>query len=118
MLKLNHKKLDVWKISKEFVREIYSLTKNFPEDEKFGMISQMKRAALSVPLNIAEGASRFSKLERKRFYEISRSSLVEVDTQLELSLDLDFVEKEEIIELEKLISRVFGMLSSMIVNTK
>jgi four helix bundle protein len=118
MLKLNHKKLDAWKVSKEMVNEIYLLVNNFPDDEKFGMISQMKRAALSVPLNIAEGASRQTKAERKRFYQISRSSVVEIDTQLELSLGLKFTNTDEIKIVEDLIARVFGMLSKMIIITE
>jgi four helix bundle protein len=118
MLKLNHKKLDAWKVSKEFVKEIYLITKHFPDDEKFGMISQMKRAALSVPFNIAEGASRQTKAERKRFYQISISSLVEVDTQLELALDLSFTDTNQIKNAEQLISRLFAMLSNMIIKTE
>ncbi len=78
-LKLNHQSLDVYTFSKKFVLECYKLTKHFPSDEKFGMISQIRRAGLSVHLNIAEGASRKSEVERKRFYEISRGSIVEID---------------------------------------
>ncbi len=118
MLKLNHKKLDAWKVSKEFVKEVYLLIKNFPDNEKFVLISQMKRASLSVPLNIAEGASRQTRLERKRFYQISRSSLVEVDTQLELAIDLNFTDLNQIKNTEQLISRLFALLSNMIIKTE
>jgi four helix bundle protein len=71
-LTLNHQRLDVYSHSRSFVLECYRLTKSLPADEKFGMISQIRRAALSVHLNIAEGASRQSVTERKRYYEISR----------------------------------------------
>lgn len=82
MLNLNHKDLKVWEKSIELVTDIYALTDDFPSEEKFGLISQLRRASVSIPSNIAEGASRKSENERKRFYEIARSSLVEVDTQM------------------------------------
>lgn len=113
MLKLNHKKLTVWKKSISLVKEIYVLTKKLPSDEKFGLVSQLRRAAVSVPSNISEGASRKSKLERSRFYEISRSSLVEIDTQIEIALELNYLQKQELANLDKLINEVFAMLSAM-----
>lgn len=73
---LNHQKLDIYKASQSLVLECYKISKQFPADEKFGMISQLRRAALSVHLNIAEGASRQSEKERKRYYEVSRGSIV------------------------------------------
>jgi four helix bundle protein len=75
-LKLNHQKLDIYNCSQAFVLECYKLSKSLPDSEKFGMVSQIRRAALSVHLNIAEGSARKSEIERKRFYEISRSSIV------------------------------------------
>jgi len=113
MLNLNHKKLTVWKKSKELVKQIYVLTGNFPSEEKFGMVSQLQRAAISVPSNISEGASRRSKTERERFYEIARSSLVEIDTQIEISLDIEYLDTEDIDELTQLANQVFAMLSAM-----
>ena len=67
-LQLNHQKLDLYKVSRSFVLEYYKLSKQLPADEKFGMISQVRRAALSVHLNIAEGSSRKSEAERKRYF--------------------------------------------------
>lgn len=113
MLDLDHKKLTVWKKSKELVKQIYVLTGNFPSEEKFGMVSQLRRAAISVPSNISEGASRRSKTERERFYEIARSSLVEIDSQTEISLDLEYLDTEDIDELIQLANKVFAMLSVM-----
>ena len=78
-LKLNHQKLEVYQSSRMFVLECYKLTKILPPEEKFGMISQIRRAALPVHLNIAEGASRKSEVERKRYFEIARGSIVEID---------------------------------------
>jgi four helix bundle protein len=72
-LKLNHQKLDIYNYSQAFVLECYILSKQLPDYEKFGMVSQVRRAALSVHLNIPEGASRKSEIERKRFYEIFRA---------------------------------------------
>ena len=91
-LKLNHQKLDVYNFSQSFVMECYKVSKHLPESEKFGMISQIRRAALSVHLNIAEGASRISEIERKRFYEISRSSLVEIDAAFDIANGLEYLQ--------------------------
>jgi len=114
MLDLNHKKLTVWTKSIELVKQIYLLTVDFPTEEKYGLVSQLRRAAVSVPSNISEGASRKSKTERERFYEIARSSLVEIDTQIEISLDLEYLDGESIEELTQLANQVFAMLSAMI----
>lgn len=91
---LNHQRLDLYHFSKKFVLECYKLTKHFPPDKKFGMISQIRRAALSVHLNIAEGASRKSEMERKRFYEIARGSLVEVDAALDVAIELEYLNSQ------------------------
>jgi four helix bundle protein len=117
MLELNHKKLDVWQKSIRLVTDIYALTEKFPKTEVYGITSQMKRAAISVSSNISEGASRFSKKERKRFYEIARSSLVELDTQLEISINLNFLTEDNEEEISKKINIVFAMLSNLIKNT-
>jgi four helix bundle protein len=77
-LTLNHQRLDVYMASKKFVLECYKLTKRLPQEEKFGMISQIRRAALSVHLNISEGASRKSEVERKRYYEVARGSVMKL----------------------------------------
>ncbi len=114
MLKLSHKNLNVWKKSILLVKEIYLLTRNFPPDEKYGLISQLRRSAVSVPSNIAEGASRKSEIERKRFYEIARSSLVEFDTQIEIAIELEFVNLNEIEKIENLANEIFAMLSAMV----
>ena len=113
-LELSHTKLDVFKVSKEFVLTCYKETKEFPSEEKFGMISQIRRAALSVHLNIAEGCSRKSLAERKRFYEIARGSLVEVDTALDIAVDLSYTSKVKMNELGVLIKRTFQLISKMI----
>ena len=113
MLNLSHKKLDVYIISLKLLEQIYIVTRVFPTDEKFLLVNQLRRASISVCSNIAEGASRVTKPEKRRFLEISRSSLVEIDTQLEIALMIKYLEKPQIIELENYVERVFMMLTKM-----
>ncbi|MBU1101087.1 MAG: four helix bundle protein [Bacteroidetes bacterium] len=117
MLRLNHKNLDVYKKGTDLVTEVYQLTRSFPKEEQFGLTSQLRRASISIISNLAEGSARKSSLERKRFYEISRSSLVEVDAQLEIAIKLNFLSQSDNEEVFVLIEEVFKMLSSLISNT-
>lgn len=117
MLTLNHKKLQIWEKSLVLVKEIYLLTEKLPLNERFGLSSQMRRASVSILSNISEGASRSSQKERRRFYEISRSSLVELDTQIEILLRLGFATEVSIVELSKILDEVFAMLTAMKANT-
>jgi four helix bundle protein len=117
ILNLNHKKLDVWKLSMELISKFYELTGSYPKEELYGLISQMRRASVSIASNIAEGASRKSSVERKRFYEISCSSLIELDTQLEISLSLNYFNQNSILELNDLINHLFAKLSKLIEKT-
>lgn len=87
-----HMDLDVWKRSMDFVENIYKLSSHFPKEEMYGLTSQIRRAAVSIPSNIAEGASRQSPKEFVQFLYISLGSLSEVETQLMLSKRLQFVE--------------------------
>ncbi len=116
MLNLAHKKLEVYKISLQLVKEVYRLTKNFPKEEQYVLVSQLRRAAISVCSNIAEGSARRTKPDRKRFYEISRSSLVEIDTQFEVALIIEYLKNDQIKALESYLNSIFGMLSKMISN--
>jgi four helix bundle protein len=116
MLNLSHKNLEVYKFSLELVKEIYKHTKLFPKEEQFVLVTQLRRAAISVSSNLAEGAARLSSKEKKRFYEIARASLVEIDTQMEISLMLEYLRKENIVDFEKCEESVFRMLSKMISN--
>ncbi|TMI62804.1 MAG: four helix bundle protein [Bacteroidetes bacterium] len=113
-LKLNHQKLDIYPVSMLFVAECYKLKRQLPDSEKFAMISQIRRAALSVHLNLAEGASRKSEVERKRFYEISRSSLVEIDAALDIAQQLGYLEKMSLERLGESIIKCFKILSGLI----
>lgn len=114
MLKLAHKQLEVYQIAMKLVKEVYAITENFPKDERFVLISQIRRAVVSVCSNIAEGAARKSGVERKRFYEIARSSLVEIDTQLEIALNLNYINKEKMQVIGSCRESVFRMLNKMI----
>lgn len=116
MIDLSHKKLEVWRFSVELVKEVYLLTQSFPQSELYGLTSQIRRAAVSIPSNISEGLSRNSSKEKSRFLEITRSSLVELDTQIEISLQLNFIDKYSIENLLKLSNSTFAMLTKLINN--
>lgn len=113
-LKLNHQKLDVYIHSRHFVLECYRLTKQLPVEEKFGMISQIRRAALSVHLNIAEGASRKSESERKRYFEIARGSVIEIDAALDIAKDLNYLASIELTNLGEYMVKCFEILTRLI----
>jgi four helix bundle protein len=99
-----HQRLDAWKLSFEFVKTVYGITAGFPSDEKFGLVSQLRRASVSVPVNIAEGAARRTKKEFRQFLYISSGSVSELDTLLMLSKELKFVSLSEYEHLnEKLV---------------
>ncbi|MDP3581786.1 MAG: four helix bundle protein [Ignavibacteria bacterium] len=117
MLILNHKKLEVYSNILELVSIVYKITSSFPKSETFGLTSQMQRASVSVMSNLAEGASRKSAVERKRFFEISRSSLVELDSQFEISERLGLTKEMDKEKLSCLLNLVFAQLSNLIKNT-
>lgn len=87
--------LEIWKISRKFVVEIYKLTEKFPSDERFGLTSQLRRAAISIALNIAEGSDRKSDIDFKRFLRISLGSIEETITGLYIALDLKFIVQKD-----------------------
>jgi|SRR5690242_13008186 four helix bundle protein len=113
-LKLNHQKLDLYSFSRLFVLECYRLSKELPSDERFGMVSQIRRAALSVHLNIAEGASRKSQVERKRYYEISRGSIIEIDAAIDIASDLNYLVGMNLEKLGETMIKCFKILTAMI----
>jgi four helix bundle protein len=116
MLNLSHKNLDVYQIALKLVNEIYVITKQFPKEEQYVIISQLRSAAISVCSNIAEGAARKSKPEKKRFYQVSRASAVEIDTQIEIARGLKYLENVNTQNLESYLESVFRILSKMIDN--
>jgi four helix bundle protein len=114
MLEKPHKRLDVWKQSMELAQRIYRITSDFPPEEKFGLVSQMRRAAVSIPSNIAEGAARQGKREFNKFLGIARGSLSELDTQVELSVLLGYLSHEATGELSGQLTRIDQMLAGLI----
>jgi len=109
-----HKKLDVWQASMKSATMIYKITEKFPEDEKFGLVSQMRRATISIPCNIAEGAARQGKKEFKNFVSMAQGSLSELDTQLELAILLGYLSTEDLREVWEQLLRIDKMLSGLI----
>ena len=88
---MDHKELKVWQKSMEFVKNVYEITEQFPETEIYGLTSQLRRAAVSIPSNIAEGSARSSDRELIQFLYIAIGSMAEVETQLILARELGFV---------------------------
>jgi four helix bundle protein len=113
-LKLAHTKLDVYGASQVLALECYRVTRLLPSEEKFAMVQQLRRAALSVHLNLAEGCSRKSQAERKRFFEISRGSLIEIDACLDIAAGLGYLNMENLNDLGTSIIKTFKLLSGMI----
>ncbi len=105
-----HRKLDVWQKSMELVRKIYQNTATFPKNEEYGLSSQMRRAAISVPSNLAEGAARKGNKEFKQFLNIAQGSLSELDTQVELARMLGYMYSERYSELMYKMTEISKML--------
>jgi four helix bundle protein len=112
-LKKKHqfKELQIWKKSRLFCSKIYNVTATFPNEEKFGITNQLRRASVSIPSNIAEGSSRNSNKDFARFLEIAIGSAYEVETQLLISSDLGFIDEENTTELISLLYEITKMTS-------
>ncbi len=113
-LHLNHQKLEVYTIARQFVKECYFATNKFPAEEKYAMTHMFRRAALSVHFNIAEGSSRKSETERRRYYEIARGSIIEVDAALDIACDLDYCTADNLQPLGLTLVKCFKYLSGLI----
>lgn len=105
------KDLEIWKRSRIFCSKIYAETANFPENEKFGITNQLRKASVSIPSNIAEGSSRASNKELSRFLEIAIGSAYEIETQLLISNDLKFLEFETLESLLNELEEIIKMIS-------
>ena len=112
----SHKELKVYIHSIDFVLSIYDLTKRFPSDEKFGLISQMRRAAVSIPSNISEGAARKNTKEFIQFLYISLGSAAEIETQIDIAKKLNYYDDEK--ELEDELHHIINMLIKLIRSLK
>jgi four helix bundle protein len=110
-----HKDLIVWKKSIDFVTDIYKETNVFPKQEQYGLVSQLRRAAVSIPSNIAEGASRKSRKEFIQFLHIARASSSELETQLIISKKIGYLSSDNL-DLEEKLSVISKMLTGLINN--
>jgi four helix bundle protein len=113
MYTFSFERLEVWNKSRLLTRRIYLTTKGFPESERFGMLSQLRRAVISICSNIAEGSSRKSKKDQAHFYNIAFSSLMETLNQLIISNDLDYIDNDILAELRKDIHVISLMLNNL-----
>ena len=115
-----HKDLIVWQKSIDFVTKIYEETRNFPNEEIYGLVSQMRRAAVSIPSNIAEGAARDSDKEYVRFLFIARASASEIETQLLISKNLGYISlsenqlKEDLLEILKMLTSLINKINQRV----
>ena len=110
----NYKELIIWQKGIEIVKKVYILTKQFPGEEKFGIVSQITRAAVSIPANIAEGSSRNSDKDYARFLQISLGSAFEVQTYLIIAREMNWAKIENISELESLLEEEIKMIHRFI----
>jgi four helix bundle protein len=114
----DYRKLIVWQKSHQLTLEIYRVTQTFPKSELYGLVSQVRRSASSIPANIAEGCGREGSNELKRFLSIAYGSASELDYHLLLAKDLNYLEEEEHKHLEKLLSEVRRILNTFIKKLK
>jgi len=108
------KDLDVWKNGKELVVSVYKATRKYSNDELYGLVSQIRRAAVSIPSNIAEGAGRNHDREYIQFLYVALGSLAELETQLLISQRLDFISEQENDDLNSLIKMIRSQISGLI----
>jgi four helix bundle protein len=109
-----HKKLDAWKLSMDLVIDVYQRTASFPSEEKFSLTDQIRRATISIPSNVAEGAARQTKKEFTNYLHIAQGSLSELDTQIELARRLGFLDDESWNILDQRLERIDKLISGLI----
>ncbi|MGE5217038.1 MAG: four helix bundle protein [Chloroflexota bacterium] len=109
-----HKKLDAWKLSMDLVIDIYRETEKFPDREQYGIVNQMRRAAISIPSNIAEGAARNTKREFVNYLHIAQASLSELDTQIELAGRLGYMDETSRQIIDKQMERIDKTITGLI----
>ena len=110
----NFREFNVYIQSMKLCKEIYSISKILPQEERYGLCSQIQRAAVSIPSNIAEGSSRKSDMEFTRFLEISLGSSYELETQLKIAVELNYIKKEDLIMVWDCLDYVQKGLNSFI----
>jgi four helix bundle protein len=105
-------RLEVWQKARELTKEIYLLTSKFPEEEKYSLTNQIRRAIISVSSNLAEGSSRKTSKEQARFTQMAFSSLLELLNQIIISFDLGFVSEEELIQIRSKIEELSNKINA------
>lgn len=110
----NYADLNVWKKGRELVNFVYTISKTFPKEELFGLTSQIRRSAVSIPSNIAEGSGRYSRKESLHFYYIARGSLYELETQLYVALDQNYLKEDQFSEAKSLTESTKKLLNGLI----
>ena len=117
----NYKTLDAWKVSMELVREIYLLTRQFPKEELYGLTSQIRRSAVSIPTNIAEGLGRQYKKDTLQFFYVSRGSIYELETLMNIGLMVDIISENDFQKLlpaiERSLKLLYGLIKSYEIRT-
>jgi four helix bundle protein len=114
----SYKDLIVWQKSMELVTEIYKITELFPKSELYGIVSQMRRASVSIPSNIAEGRKRSTRKDFRQFLIVAYASASELETQIEISKRLDFTEIEKYEKVDILLLETIKMLNKMLSSLK
>ena len=112
-MKYSFEKLDVWQDSRELTKFVYSITKGYPDDERFGITNQMRRSVISVSSNIVEGSYRTTGKDKSNFMTIAYSSLMELLNQTIVSLDLKYINEDQYNEIRKQIEKISNKLSSL-----
>ena len=114
----SHKDLDVWRAAIDMARDIYELTKAYPKEEQYGIVSQMRRSAVSIASNIAEGAARQGNKEFIQFLYVALGSASELDTQIEVSRKIGLGDSKALLELQKDLESISKMLQGLIRSVK
>lgn len=111
--KYSYKNLEAYKESKTLVKQVYALLKKFPKEETYALCDQLRRAVISIPSNIAEGSGRYSVKEQLHFIEIAYGSLLEVECQIDIAHDIEYVSDSEFVNINNQIDKVSALLSGM-----
>lgn len=111
-------KFTIWHDARKFANNIYNLTKNFPKDERFGLVDQLRRAAVSIALNIAEGSDRKSDIDFRRFLRLAMGSLEETVTALYISLDQSYITQQKFYRLYEEANILAAKINKLIGNLK
>jgi four helix bundle protein len=110
----SYRDLDVWKQSRQLVKSVYQLSRSFPKEEQFGLTNQLRRAAISVPSNVAEGSGRNHSKDSIQFFFIARGSLYEIETQLIISFDLEYISDSHLKEVLEQVTRCKKLINGFI----